>query len=49
MEIRNAVIDDVENISKIYAQSWKTAYKGIIPQSYLDDLKDDFGLKLLKI
>ncbi|MGO1043675.1 hypothetical protein ACTPEO_13135 [Clostridioides difficile] len=30
MEIRKAVIDDVEDISKIYAQSWKTAYKGMM-------------------
>nr|UWI51934.1 GNAT family N-acetyltransferase [Clostridioides difficile] len=48
MEIRKAVIDDVEDISEIYAQSWKTAYKGIIPQDYLDNLKNDFWVETFK-
>ena len=30
--------DDFEAIGNIYAQSWKTAYRGIIPQEYLDTL-----------
>ena len=42
MEIRKATIDDVKDISRIHALSWKSAYKGIIPQTYLDDLKEDF-------
>ncbi|AOY77850.1 GNAT family N-acetyltransferase [Clostridium formicaceticum] len=41
MEIRKATIDDVKDISRIYALSWKFAYKGIIPQAYLDELKED--------
>ncbi len=40
--IRKATVLDVEVISKIHASSWKTAYQGIVPQSYLDELKDDF-------
>lgn len=42
MEIRKASLADVEDISRIYALSWKSAYKGIIPQAYLDELKEDF-------
>lgn len=42
MEIRKATIDDVKDISHIHALSWKSAYKGIIPQAYLDKLKEDF-------
>ncbi|HBP63824.1 MAG TPA: GNAT family N-acetyltransferase [Desulfosporosinus sp.] len=42
MEIRRATLDDVKDISRIYALSWKSAYKGIIPQAYLDELKEDF-------
>ena len=39
MEIRRITkTDDLEKIGNIYAQSWKTAYKGIVPQSYLDAL-----------
>lgn len=42
MEIRKATIEDVKDISRIHALSWKSAYKGIIPQVYLDELKEDF-------
>ncbi len=42
VKIKNATINDLEIISKIHALSWKTAYKGIIPKEYLDELKDDF-------
>lgn len=39
MEIRRVTdADDFEKIGNIYAQSWKTAYKGIIPQDFLDSL-----------
>lgn len=40
--IKTATIKDSKIISEIHALSWKVAYKGIIPQEYLDDLKDDF-------
>ena len=30
--------DDPFEISDIYEQSWKYAYKGIIPQEYLDSI-----------
>ncbi|MBQ4364552.1 MAG: GNAT family N-acetyltransferase, partial [Oscillospiraceae bacterium] len=30
--------DDLYAISDIYEQSWKYAYKGMIPQSYLDSI-----------
>ncbi|SNS99142.1 Acetyltransferase (GNAT) family protein [Anaerovirgula multivorans] len=42
MEIRKATLDEVKDISRIHALSWKSAYKGIIPQAYLDELKEDF-------
>ena len=31
--------DSLPDISNIYESSWKYAYKGIIPQAYLDDLE----------
>lgn len=41
MEIRVATpADDFEAISRIYARSWKAAYKGIVPQDYLDELPE---------
>lgn len=42
MEIRKATIDDIKDISRIHALSWEAAYKGIIPQTYLDEIKEDF-------
>lgn len=42
MEVRPATLGDVKDISKIHALSWKSAYKGMVPQQYLDELKNDF-------
>ena len=30
--------DNRQEISNIYEQSWKTAYRGIVPQDYLDSI-----------
>ena len=39
MEIRPIVpADRREDISRVYEESWKSAYKGIIPQTYLDSI-----------
>lgn len=41
MEIRYIKhADDKMVISKIYEESWKFAYKGIIPQNYLDSIPE---------
>jgi GNAT superfamily N-acetyltransferase len=41
MEIRKiAPEDDLDAISRIYVRSWKAAYKGIVPQDYLDELPE---------
>ena len=39
--IREIQPDDIDHVSRIYARSWKAAYAGIVPQAYLDDLKED--------
>jgi len=39
--IKRATDQDVETISRIYASSWKSAYKGLIPQQFLDELEED--------
>lgn len=38
MNIRNATIDDAQGIAKVHVDSWRTTYKYIIPQSFLNDL-----------
>lgn len=45
MIIKNATIDNVKEISKIHSLSWKAAYKNIIPENYLKNLKDDFWVE----
>lgn len=48
MEIRYIThSDDRLAISKIYEESWKHAYKGIIPQEYLDSIPGGDGQKTL--
>lgn len=38
---RQAEISDCEQISKVYAESWRNAYKGLISQRYLDKMDDN--------
>lgn len=41
MEIRYITpVDDRMAISKVYEESWKYAYKGIVPQDYLDSIPE---------
>ncbi len=35
-EIREMVLSDAEHIAQIHAQSWRTTYRGILTQEYLD-------------
>ena len=44
VKIRQATVRDTKIISNIHASSWKIAYKDIVPQRYLDELKYDFGV-----
>ena len=45
MKIIKAKEKESVEISKIYAQSWKIAYKNDIPKQYLDNLKEDFWVE----
>lgn len=38
MEIRVAHIDDADQIAEVHVRSWQSAYRGLIPQNYLDGL-----------
>jgi len=42
IKIRSAGAEDAHEISRIYALSWKTGYRGMIPQDYLDALSEDY-------
>jgi GNAT superfamily N-acetyltransferase len=38
MEIRRATSADAPAIATVHVRSWQAAYRGLLPQSYLDDL-----------
>ena len=40
--------DSLEAVSAVYAQSWREAYRGIVPQGYLDRLEDGHWLSTLE-
>lgn len=41
MIIRQAKLDDVYGITTAHVRSWQHAYKGIVPQDYLDNMNID--------
>ncbi len=48
MEIRYiSPADDKNAISRIYEESWKSAYRDIIPKEYLESIPRGYGHKLL--
>ncbi|BAY87014.1 GCN5-related N-acetyltransferase [Calothrix parasitica NIES-267] len=38
MTIRTAILEDTKDIAVIHVKSWQEVYKGLIPQSYLNNL-----------
>lgn len=48
MKIRPIKPEEAEAVSRIYALSWKTAYRGIVPQSCLDTLPLDRWVPALR-
>jgi ribosomal protein S18 acetylase RimI-like enzyme len=48
MIIRKAVLTDAAGIARVHVNSWRTTYKGIIPDSFLDNLSYDKRTELWK-
>jgi len=49
LEIRRCrQTDDIDEISRIYAMSWKTAYRGLVPDDFLDSISETRWSPLLK-
>lgn len=40
-KIRYANLDDAKILGQIHAQSWKVAYKGIVPDGILNNITSD--------
>jgi len=47
INIRNGVLEDVSAISNVIASSWKSAYRGIVHDEYLDSLNDSHWIDFL--
>ena len=43
MLIRKATYDDIKGMAKVNVDSWRTTYKNIIPDTYLDSMS--YGLR----
>jgi ribosomal protein S18 acetylase RimI-like enzyme len=41
IEIRPARVDDCHDLGHIHVESWKAAYKGVVPDSFLDKMSAD--------
>ena len=38
IEIRRATVEDIPAIARVHVDAWRTAYRGIVPDEYLDGL-----------
>ncbi len=47
-KLTEAAVEDAERISALYAESWRTAYRGLIAQHYLDRLPDTYWVQPLR-
>ena len=41
VNVRTAKTEDIDKISIVLAASWKTAYRGIVADDYLDSIRED--------
>jgi len=38
LEIKIASKEDIKDVSRVYVDSWRTTYRGLVPDDYLDEL-----------
>jgi len=38
--VRDAIVDDADAIAYVHVRTWQTAYRGIVPDAYLDRLNE---------
>lgn len=48
MHIRTVNLDDAQGIAKVHVDSWRTTYKGIIPDDFLNNLSYEQRTQLWK-
>ena len=45
--IRDVNFEDLRRVSEIVVESWKTAYRGIVADEYLESLTNGVGKKII--
>ena len=48
MYVRDAQLDDANDLSLVYQISWKTAYKDMVPDEYLNNVPEDHWTESFK-
>jgi hypothetical protein len=48
MNVREARLEDARAIAEVHLASWKTTYRGIIAQEYIDGLRVEEGMARLE-
>ena len=43
MDVRAATVDDARAIADVHVRSWRWTYRGLLPDTYLEDLSVDRG------
>lgn len=49
MKIRKAIIEDASGISRVHVDAWRTTYKNLIPDSFLDQLSYEEREQMWKV
>lgn len=44
--IRNATVDDIEEVASLHVNSWHETYAGIISQNYLENMKNNLPKRI---
>lgn len=44
--IRNATVEDIEEVASLHVNSWHETYAGIISQNYLDNMKNNLPKRI---
>ena len=39
LEIRKASKEDIKGVSRVYVDSWRNTYRGLVPDDYLDNYR----------
>lgn len=48
MNVRKAVLEDAEGMAKVHVDSWRTTYKDIVPDEFLNQLSYESRMNLWK-